>query len=299
MKPRAIGYWLEAAAVRAALALVRALPPVAASDLGGAVARAIGPLLPVSSVADANLRLALPELDPASRRRIVRGVWDNLGRTAAELAHLHRLRPTAAGPGWDIAGEGTLRAVVAGGGPAIFFSGHIANWEMLSMVPNRLGIRLASFYRAATNPLVDRVIQRLRQRAAGSAVPQFAKGAAGARAAMAYLKDGGFLGMLVDQKMNDGIAAPLFGHQAMTAPAAAAFALRYHAPLVPVHVERLGPLRFRLIVEQPLPLPDTGDRHADVAALTAAMNACLERWIRECPESWLWLHRRWPKELYS
>jgi Kdo2-lipid IVA lauroyltransferase/acyltransferase len=185
----------------------------------------------------------------------------------------------------------------------VFFSGHLANWEMLAVVPSAFGIRLSIFYRAARNPLVDAIIVALRHRATGAAtgakVPMFCKGAIGARAAMAHLKAGGYLGMLIDQKMNDGIAAPLFGHQAMTAPAAAAFALRYRCPLVPAYVERLGPARFRLVAEPPLPLPDSGDRHADIAALTAAMNACLERWVRRRPEGWLWLHRRWPKELYS
>ena len=290
---------LEAAAIRLALALVRALPPVSASDFGGAVARTIGPLLPVSRVADANLRLALPELDARARRRIVRGVWDNLGRTAAELPHLSRLRRTGSGPGWEIVGEDVVRGLTVIGGPAIFFSGHLANWEMMAVAPGAFGIRLSIFYRAASNPLVDAIIADLRHRAVGATVPMFAKGSAGARGAMAHLRAGGYLGMLIDQKMNDGIAAPLFGHPAMTAPAAAAFALRYRCPLVPTHVERLGPARFRIVVEPPLALPDSGDRHADVAALTAAMNACLERWVRARPESWLWLHRRWPKEHYS
>jgi Kdo2-lipid IVA lauroyltransferase/acyltransferase len=288
---------LEAAAARVALMLIRALPPATASNIGGAVARGIGPLLPVSNVADANLRLALPGLDVAARRRIVRGVWDNLGRTVAELPHLPGLRPTAAGPGWDIVGEHRLHDLAASGGPAIFFSGHIGNWEALSMIPNRTGLAMPVFYRAAANPLVDRIIQDLRQHAAGKPLPQFAKGATGARAALAHLRSGGFLGMLVDQKMNDGIPAPLFGHMAMTAPAAAAFALRYRCPLVPGHIERLGPARFRLIVDAPLNLPDTGDRQGDIASLTATVNACLEGWIREHPESWLWLHRRWPKDL--
>jgi KDO2-lipid IV(A) lauroyltransferase len=180
----------------------------------------------------------------------------------------------------------------------VLFSGHLANWEMLAVVPAHFGIRLSIFYRAATNPLVDAIIVGLRRAATGADVPMFAKGAQGARAAMAHLKAGGFLGMLIDQKMNDGIAAPLFGRPAMTAPAAAAFALRYRCTLVPAHVERLGPARFRLVVEAPLDLPDTGDRHADIAALAAAMNARLEGWIRARPGEWLWLHRRWPKELY-
>ena len=127
----------------------------------------------------------------------------------------------------------------------------------------------------------------------------FPKGAEGGRAALAHLRDGGVLAMLTDQKMNDGIAVPLFGHAAMTASAGAALALRFRAKMHPAHVERLGPARFRVIVEAALPLPDSGDRTADIAALTAAMNACLERWIRARPAEWLWLHRRWPKEHYS
>jgi KDO2-lipid IV(A) lauroyltransferase len=142
------------------------------------------------------------------------------------------------------------------------------------------------------------MILDMRRRAMGNAVPMFAKGAAGARAAMGHLREGGVLAMLVDQKMNDGIAVPFFGHTAMTPAAAAAFALRFRCPILPALAERLGPARFRVICEAPLPLPDTGDRQADIATLTTSLNACLERWIRARPEQWLWLHRRWPKEVY-
>lgn len=292
-------FWIEAAALKTVLALVRALPPIAASNLGGAVARTIGPLLPVSRVADTNLRLALPDLDAAARRRIVRGVWDNLGRTAAELPHLPSLRATASGPGWETVGLEHARAAVAIGRPVVFFSAHLANWEALSLIANRSGFVVPAFYRAAANPLVDRLIQDLRRAAAGRDLPQFAKGAAGARAATAHLRAGGTLGMLVDQKMNDGIAAPLFGHMAMTVTAPALYALRYRCKLVPCHIERLGPARFRLVVAPPLETPATGDLHADIATLAARMNAVLEGWIRDRPESWLWLHRRWPKDIHT
>ncbi len=286
----------EALLARAALRLLRRLSPVAASDLGGRLARMIGPLLPVSRVADANLRRALPKLDAAARHRVVVGVWDNLGRTVAELPHVAQLGQTTNGPGWELVGEPEVRALSARGGPVILVSGHLGNWEMLPRAAGQLGLPLASFYRAAANPTVDRLIQDLRRVAVGADVPQFAKGATGARGALAYLSGGGMLGMLVDQKMNDGIAATLFGQLAMTAPAAAAFALRFDCPLVPAYVERLGPARFRVTCEPPLPLPRTGDRQADIAALTQRINDVLERWIRARPEQWLWLHRRWPKQ---
>ena len=290
----------EAWVVGALIGLLRRLSPQAASNLGGAVARAIGPWLPVSRVAYRNLELALPELDRAARRRVVLGAWENLGRTVGELPHLAGLRQdTPSGPGWEMVGEEHLLALAERGGPAIFFSGHIANWEMLPPATAAYGMVLSSMYRGAKNPLVDQMLIRLRQEALGREVPLFAKGAAGARAALAHVKAGGFLGMLMDQKMNDGIPARLFGREAMTAPALAALALRFRCPVIPGHVERIGPARFRLVCEAPMELPSSGDRQADIAAVTQAVNDWLERWIRARPEEWLWLHRRWGKELYA
>ena len=290
---------LEALAARLLLRLFRALGPVAASNAGGWVARTIGPWLPVSRVAETNLRLALPELDAAGRRRVIRGAWENLGRTMGELPHIAGLRQnTPSGPGWEMVGEETLLALAARGGPAIFFSGHIGNWEMLPAACAAYGLPLSSMFRAATNPAVDELVIALRRQAVGAPVPMFTKGAAGAKAALAHLRAGGYLGLLVDQKMNDGVAATLFGHTAMTAPAMATLALRFHCPVVAGHVQRIGPARFRLVCEPLVEFRDTGDRKADVQAMTQAMNGYLERWIRARPESWLWMHRRWPKELY-
>jgi KDO2-lipid IV(A) lauroyltransferase len=286
---------LEAALAWVILAVLRALGPVRASNLAGLVARLVGPLLPVSRVADTNLRLALPELDAAARRRVVRGVWDNLGRVMGELPHLADLGPTASGPGWEIIGDDVLR-VVAHGGPAIFVSGHIGNWEVLPRVLTTYGIDVASLYRPPDNPFIAAMLRDLRRDGTGQRAALFPKGAAGGRAALMHLAKGGYLGLLIDQKLNDGIAVSFFGRRAMTAPALAMLALRYRCPVIPGHVQRLGPARFRLVVDPPLSLPEPGDdRTADVAALTLAVNQTLERWIRARPEAWLWLHRRWPK----
>ena len=284
----------EALLVETLIKAASALSPATASNLAGALAACVGPWLPVSRVAHANLLAAMPELDAAARRRIVRGAWEQLGRTAGELPHVGALaQDTADGPGWEIRGQDVLARLAARGGPVIFFSGHIGNWEMLPRAANRYGLPVASFYRAAQNRRVDRRIIALREEAAGYAMKLFPKGATGARQAMGHLRAGGHLAMLVDQKLNDGIEARFFGLPAMTAPAAAAFALHFRCPLVPARAERIGPARLRLVVEEPLALPDSGDRRADVAALTQLVSDVLERWIRADPASWLWLHRRW------
>jgi len=146
-------------------------------------------------------------------------------------------------------------------------------------------------YRAMSNPHVDAIVLRERGFGADSAV---AKGVAGARRLVALAAEGRHIAVLLDQKMNDGIPAPFFGVDAMTAPAPAQLALRHDLPLVPVRIERLGGARFRMTVHEPLARPATGDRRKDVAALVAAVNATIESWVRERPGEWLWLHRRWP-----
>jgi KDO2-lipid IV(A) lauroyltransferase len=121
-----------------------------------------------------------------------------------------------------------------------------------------------------------------------------AKGAEGAIKLARILARGGHAGMLVDQKLNAGIAVPFFGRDAMTAPAAMQLGLRFRIPIVPLRTERLGGARFRITLLPPLEPPATGDRDADVRILMERMNALLETWIRERPEQWLWVHKRWP-----
>ncbi len=285
----------QAVGLEGARRVLKGLGPVFASNLGGWVARSVGPLLSVSRIADANLQRALPDMESEARIRTIRGVWDNLGRNCAEFPHLENFKRTDSGPGWELAGGEHLDELRRTGGQALFFSGHFGNWEMVLPIASQLDMTVSGFYRAASNRGVNDFIQGLRQKALGDNVFMFAKGAPGARAALLHLARGGRLGLLVDQKMNDGIAVPFFGQAAMTAPALAQFALRFQVPIMPVHVVRLGPARFRMVCDPPLTVALTGVKDADVYALTLAMNAVLEGWIREDPASWLWLHRRWPK----
>ena len=290
-----LAHRLEAGLLRGVLAFLRALGPVRASNFAGRIARWLGPFLPVARVADANLRRAMPALDAPARRRIILGMFENLGRTVGEWPHLASLRPTASGPGWEVEGEDIVRAIAEKGGPAIFVSAHFGNWEMLPPVASRFGVHLASLYRAANNPIVNGIINDLRAQAMGQEAILFPKGAAGARGALQHLSRGGFLAMLMDQKMNDGIPVEFFGRPAMTAPALAALALRFRCPVIPAYVRRIGPARLRVTCEPTLSLPDTGDRQRDIALLTRAVNERFEDWITATPECWFWLHRRWPK----
>jgi KDO2-lipid IV(A) lauroyltransferase len=271
-------------------ALFRLLPFQLASAIGGGIGRSIGPLLPASRIARRNLAAAFPDKDAGEIEGIIRGVWDNLGRVAGEYPHMLRLRIYEPGSPVEVVGADIVDRLAADGKPAVLFTGHIANWEIMRACLLQRGLDMVAVYRAANNPWIDRLLLHGRNDLKGGLFP---KGSAGARASLAAMKQGKHLCVLVDQKMNDGIAAPFFDRTAMTVGAPVELARRFDCPLVPVRAERLGGARFRVTVMEPMTLEQSEDRHADVRLGVAAMNAVLESWIRERPEQWLWVHRRW------
>ncbi|MBV9859433.1 MAG: lauroyl acyltransferase [Alphaproteobacteria bacterium] len=281
---------IEAWGAQLGLASFGALPLDRASSLGGALARRLGPHAGISKRARLNLRAALPELADSEIERIVRGMWDNLGRVAAEYPHLHRIRVFEPGGRVETRGFEHVERAVAGGRRMIIFSGHLANWEIAALAAVQYGLPFAQIYRAANNPLVDRLVARCRG-AAGEFIP---KGAIASRRTLAALRRGDHLSLLADQKQNEGIPVAFFGRAAMTGPAPAALALRFDCDLLPARVERVGGAYFRLTIHPPLSHPHSGNPQADTAALMTQVNATLESWIRERPEQWFWLHRRWP-----
>ena len=310
---------LEAAPIWAVLGLFKLLPRRAAAAFGAAVARAIGPLLPMTKAARRNLELCYPEKSAAERAALVRAMWDNLGRIAGEFTHrralwdpslmtaaerygFDRLRAAAAAgervtldaERIQIVGAEQFRMMLDSRRPALMFTAHMGNWEVMPWTAARMGLKFAVIYRRPNNPLIARLIEGRR----GGLVEFLPKGLQGAFGAARVMEKGGHLAMLVDVKENKGIALPFFGRPAMTGTALATLALRYDALLVGVYTERLGPHRMRITMEPPLAVPRTGDQEADTRAIMAAINARVEAWVRARPDQWLWLHKRWPKETY-
>jgi len=282
---------IEALAAFLLYAFFRILPLDAASAAGGWLGRTVGPRLPLSRRAVRNLSRTFPEKPPAEIAAIVRGMWDNLGRLAAEFPHLEEFRFYEEGGRVEVIGVEQVDRLRDDGLPGIFFSAHIGNWEIISPGVTQRGMPPERVYRAANNRLVEWLYRQGRSAVKGALIP---KGIAGVRLLLKSLKDGNHLAMMVDQKMNDGIAVPFMGRPAMTAPALAELALRFGCPVVPGRVRRLRGAHFQVEVLPPLDLPDTGDRHADILAIMTRVNAIIEEWVRETPDQWLWLHNRWP-----
>ena len=287
---RALAHLAEAAGIVVVMTMFACLPIDWASTLGGFIGRTAGPRIGVSRRALRNLRLAMPKNSDPENRRILRGMWDNLGRAIAEYPHLASITASRSGR-IEIVNGDTLTDLTAAGKPSIIFGGHLANWEIgPSTVHLLMGASLLSVYRAANNPWVEGLMRRFH--GTRRAVP---KGSGSGRQLVRQLRQGGSIAMLVDQKQNDGIAVPFFGRDAMTAPAIARLGYRFGCPIIPIRVERLNGARFRCTIMAPIEMAETGEATLDVLATMTRINAVLEGWIRARPEQWLWVHTRWPR----
>lgn len=277
------------------IALFRLIGVDASSAIAGGFMRFVGPKLrSVSKRSESNMARIFSDWPEDKIKSATKDVWENLGRTAAEFAHLEKFRPFEEGGRVAVGGADRLSLLVEKHQAAIFVSGHFANWEVMSIALQRAGVDYAVVYRAANNPLVDQLI--INKRAQVMSRRQIPKGKRGGKALIETLKSGRSLAMLVDQKLNDGISVPFMGREAMTAPAAARLALKFNLPVMPISIERLKGAHFKVSFREAIRFEPSGDTAADVLAFTAEINQAIENDIRARPGQWLWLHRRWPKQ---
>tara|TARA_R110001606_G_scaffold12306_2_gene52985 strand:- start:75857 stop:76774 length:918 start_codon:yes stop_codon:yes gene_type:complete len=277
------------------IAFLRGLGLEGASALGGRLLRTLGPMTRVHRTVLRNLTLAFPDMDPAERAQLAMAQWDQTGRTFAELMMMDRLTPASGRI--EIVGAERLEAIRTGGKPVVFVSGHFANFELMPAVILAAGIPCMISYRAANNPYVDRQIRTNRAR---YGVKLFApKGGDGARELLAGLGRGESVALLNDQKFSEGPEVSFFDHPVNAAPGPSRLALRFGTVLQPMSVTRLPGVRFRLTVHEPIELEATGDRTGDIARGVQAVTRFVEDRVREHPVDWFWVHKRWPKTVYS
>jgi KDO2-lipid IV(A) lauroyltransferase len=284
----------EAALFRVFMGFFRLLGLDGASAVGGFIGRQIFARTRITKRARGNLKAAFPEKSDAEIETILAGMWDNLGRTLAEYAHLDKFHASnKPGARLFVSGDAISDAEVAKASGTLFLSGHLANWELMPIAAAQWGYQGGLVYRPPNNPYVDRYISR--QRALLGPKEQISKHF-GTRRIFSLLRGGQAIYMLVDQKTNEGIAAPFFGRDAMTTPVPAALALKMGARIVFVSNKRLGGAHFHVTVHPPLEFTASGDQERDVRELTIAINARMEDMVRADPSQWLWIHRRWPTE---
>lgn len=263
---------------------------------GGGLLRRVGPWLPEHRVGRANLVAAYPEKSASEIEAILGGVWENLGRVSAEYAHLDRLwdfDPAAAGTGRIEIPPDTIarfEQLRDDGRPALLFAAHIGNWELPAVAAAAQGLETTIVYRRPSLADVAQAIQSIRSVGMGTLVPTSPE--APLRAASA-LERGSHVGMLVDQHFTRGVDVMFFGRRCKANPMLARLARHFDCPIHGARAVRLPGGRFRVELTPALAPPRDARGVVDVTATMQAITSVVEGWVREHPEQWLWLHRRW------
>jgi Kdo2-lipid IVA lauroyltransferase/acyltransferase len=289
----AFDYALAGLAKFMAYALKRA-DADASSNFMGWWAQAIGPWLPASRTGRANLRAAYPEKSKEEIEEILKGVWENLGRVAGEFVHLDKMwdyddrRPNAGRI--ETFNVDRFIGLYTDEKPAILFSAHLGNWELAAVGARHYGLDSAVLFRMPNNRFIADFIQETRADLMSQLVP------AGSEAALfmaGVIERGGHLGMLVDQHRKPGVRVNFFGRPCWANATLARLARHYDCPVHGARVIRLPKNRFRIELTRALDLPRDAEGKIEIAGTMQMITSTIEGWVREHPEQWLWLHRRW------
>lgn len=286
--------WLVAGSVALLIGLVRLIPRERATRGFSSFARWFGPKIWRHKVVVSNLEIAFPDKTSEERRQLASDSWAEMAKSLVEYVHLDDIfdmdEDTAESKNIDVINADQFLKLRDDGLPAILFTGHIANFELLPMVASRFGLVVHSLFRQPNNKHAASHVAKARKQVSQNLI---ASGRGAAFQLVKALEHGDHVGLLVDQKFRKGIQVPFFGKNAPTNPLLAKLARRYNCPVHGARCVRLPGGRFRLEITEELKLPRDKNGDVDVRRTTEMVSNIVEGWVREHPEQWLWMHRRW------
>lgn len=251
---------------------------------GWLLSRFVSPLAGWNRIIRTNLDYVRPDLSKAEVETLVRTVPNNFGRTLAELFSPDEFLKVARSTILEGPGLAALEEARSVGRRAILVSGHFGNYDVIRASVIARGFSVGGIYR----PMRDRQFNELYiKNISKIGTPLFSRGRRGMAEMMRFLKDGGTLAVLIDQRMHNGAPLNFFGKRAYTALSIAELALKYDAIVVPCYgIRQSDGLSFRAVFEAPVP-------HTTPEKMTQALNDSLEAQVRANMDQWLWFHNRW------
>jgi len=267
------------------------------ANFAGAFMRKIGPLFKEHRIGLEQLRASFPEKSDAEIEKIIGGVWDNLGRIAIEFAHLDEFsvegfgRPTPDAITYPPESKERYDWIMHSGRATIGFAAHLANWELPGVGAKLIGAKSAILFRRPNIGAVSDVIIKLREPLMGQLIPT---GLDAPVKLARLLQSGVHVGMLADQHYTKGVEVTFFGRPCLANPLIAMLARQTELPIYGMRVVRNPDGNsFWGEVSDPVEPAREASGRIDIKGTMQAITAVIEGWIRQHPEQWLWLHRRW------
>ena len=267
--------------------IFKILGPRLSSNLGGKIFEIIGPFFRSEKIINSNIKKALPDINFKNLKKIKRLMWNNYGRTFAEYMFIKEFRNGKISKNIEIDGQEILEKIKKENSQVIFISGHFSNFELMAMHLEKSGINLCAIYRPLNNIFLNGIMERIRKKYICK--KQIKKGVVSLRQLIALKKNNFSTAIMIDQRVSEGILSNFFNHEALTTTIPAQLVKKFNIPIVPVYIERIENINFRICISKPIYF----DKHTTTDKITDELNRILEKMILNKPENWIWSHNRW------
>ena len=289
---KTIKYFFEFISIISLFTIFKIIGLKNASNLGAILGKFIGPLFRSKDITKKNIKIGLGEINEQKESEIINDMWSNIGRTFSEYIFLKDFKFNRTNfDHMKINGTNYLDEIKRNNEPAIFYSGHFANFELMAMELDKFGIKCAAIYRPLNNFFLNPIMEYLRMKYI--CPNQIPKGRTGMREIIAKIKDGYSIALMVDQRVSEKPRTLFFNKPAHTTTIPAQLALKYNYKLVPISLERKEGANFEMTIHEPYKIEKTGNDEEDTKNITRKINQVIEKMIIKNPTQWIWSHNRW------
>ena len=258
-----------------------------ASNFSSQILKKIGPLFRSKKLIEQNILKAFPSINESDLKKICNNMWGNYGRILSEYVFLKNFRKSDSKSNLEIVGQNFLEKIKNEGKPVIFISGHFNNFELMAMHIEKSGVKLAAIYRPLNNKFLNFIMEKTRKE--NICKNQIKKGIAGTRQLLSFFKKNHSIALMVDQRVSQGIKSNFFEHKAYTTTIPAQFAKKFNCEIVPIYIERINKINFKLTINKPILYPN----NKSIEDITLDLNQIIEKMILKNPDQWIWSHNRW------
>ena len=284
---KSIKYFIQFLIISSLFLLFKVIGLSFASYLSGKIISFFGPFFRSKNLIKSNIMKALPDLKSNKIENISKKMWDNYGRILAEYIFIKDFRGSKFKNNIEIRGQEILEEIKKNNEAVIFVSGHFNNFELMAMQIEKSGINLATVYRPLNNKFLNFIMEKIRKKYICK--NQIKKGISGTKQLLSFFKKKTSIALMIDQRVSQGIKSNFFKHKAFTTTIPAQFVKKFKCKVVPIYIERVKDVSFRLTIHDPL-IYSSDD---SIDSITLDLNLVLEKLILKNPEQWIWSHNRW------
>ena len=282
-----IKYFIQFFIILIFLMIFKILGLKMASNFSSQILKKIGPLFRSKKLIEQNILKAFPNINESDLKKICNNMWGNYGRILSEYVFLKNFRKSDSQSNLEIVGQNFLEKIKNEGKPVIFISGHFNNFELMAMHIEKSGVKLAAIYRPLNNKFLNFIMEKTRKE--NICKNQIKKGIAGTRQLLSFFKKNHSIALMVDQRVSQGIKSNFFEHKAYTTTIPAQFAKKFNCEIVPIYIERINKINFKLTINKPILYPN----NKSIEDITLNLNQIIEKMILKNPDQWIWSHNRW------